>query len=56
MKTTKKEYTQPIIDVIVLDNEIALVLESSTPPIGPSETKNATPEFFKNNPYNTGLA
>lgn len=56
MKTTKKEYTQPIIDVIVLDYEIALVLESSTPPIGPSETKNATPEFFKNNPFNTGLA
>ncbi len=56
MKTTKKEYSQPIIDVIVLDNEIALVLESSTPPIGPSETKNGTPDFFENNPYNTDMA
>ena len=51
----KKEYTQPIIDVIVLDNEIALALESSLPPEGPSETKNNTPEYFNINPYNTGI-
>ncbi len=52
MKTTKKEYIEPNIDVIVLDNEISLVLESSTPPIGPGdETFNNTPDFFKNNPY-----
>ncbi len=55
MKTTKKEYIEPNIDVIVLDNEISLVLESSTPPIGPSETKNAVPDYFENNPFNTKL-
>jgi len=52
MKTTKKEYIEPNIDVIVLDNEISLVLESNEPPIGPGdETFNNTPDFFKNNPY-----
>jgi len=52
----KKKYFAPRIEWIPLDNEISLALESSSPPIGPSETKNTAPEFFENNPYNSGLA
>ena len=43
---TKKKYTSPAIEIIVLDNEISLALES-TPPVGPSETLN----FKENNPF-----
>ncbi len=32
----KKKYLSPRIDIILLDNEISLALESS-PPVGPSE-------------------
>ena len=33
---TKKKYISPRIEIIFLDNEISLALESS-PPVGPSE-------------------
>ena len=33
---TKKKYTAPVIEIILLDNEISLALES-TPPDGPGE-------------------
>jgi hypothetical protein len=45
---TKKKYIKPCIEIISLDNEIALALASS-PPAGPSET-NLSPEYFKNTP------
>ncbi len=50
-----KTYTAPIIELIVLDNEISLALESS-PPAGPYETNNViSPEFFNNDPLKTNL-
>jgi hypothetical protein len=47
----KKQYTIPAIEIIILDNEISLALESS-PPAGPSETLNSIQSPFKEN---TGL-
>ena len=41
-----KKYTLPAIEVIVLDNEISLALESA-PPVGPSETLNSVQSPFK---------
>lgn len=35
----KKKYLKPLIELIYLDNEISLALQS-TPPAGPSETIN----------------
>jgi hypothetical protein len=50
-----KTYTAPIIEHIVLDNEISLALES-TPPEGPSESNNVIrPEFIFNNPLKTNM-
>jgi hypothetical protein len=42
----KKKYTVPAIEIIMLDNEISLALESS-PPAGPSETLNSIQSPFK---------
>ena len=42
----KKKYIKPRIEIIFLDNEITLALES-TPPIGPSETLNSIQTPFK---------
>ncbi len=48
----KKIYCTPCIEIILLDNEISLALESSPPP-GPSETHNLNQQSpFKNE---TGL-
>jgi hypothetical protein len=45
---TKKKYIAPQIELITLDNEISLALESSPPP-GPSETLNFNQQSpFKN--------
>lgn len=50
-----KTYTAPSIEIIVLDKEISLALES-TPPIGPDEGNNTlAPEFFNNDPWKTNL-
>jgi len=50
---TKKAYIAPQIEQIILDNEISLALESSSPPPGPSETSNFNQQSpFKNE---TGL-
>jgi hypothetical protein len=43
---TKKKYIKPRIEIIFLDNEISLALESS-PPEGPGESFN----FNQNNPF-----
>ena len=53
MSTTKKQYLLPKVERIVLDNEIALQLES-TPPKAPGEAMNA-PEYFSNDPFKTNL-
>lgn len=47
----KKKYTAPEIELVELDNEISLALESS-PPVGPSETLNSIQSPFK---QDTGL-
>jgi hypothetical protein len=50
-----KTYTAPIIELIILDNEISLALES-TPPAGPNEGNNTlVPEFFNNDPWKNNL-
>ena len=43
---TKKKYIKPRIEIIFLDNEISLALESA-PPVGPSETLNSVQNPFK---------
>jgi hypothetical protein len=47
----KKKYTTPQLQLIELDNEISLALESA-PPAGPSETLNSVQKPFK---QETGL-
>jgi len=44
---TKKKYIKPRIEIIFLDNEISLALESAAPPAGPSETLNSVQSPFK---------
>lgn len=51
---SKKMYIQPKIELVKLDNEISLALESA-PPEGPDEVNNLAPEYFNNDPYNTHL-
>jgi hypothetical protein len=48
----RKEYSQPVITEVKLDNEISLQL--SSPPPGPDEVRryNGTPENNANDPYN----
>lgn len=46
----KKKYKAPRIEIIYLDNEISLALASS-PPAGPNEIVEITPEFYKSDPY-----
>ena len=43
---TKKKYIKPRIEIIFLDNEISLALESA-PPVGPTETFNSVQTPFK---------
>lgn len=51
MENHKKKYTIPQLELVLLDNEIALALESN-PPLGPNETREMTiPDYFKNDPY-----
>lgn len=44
----KKQYIEPQIELVRLDNDISLALES-TPPEGPMEYGYNKPEFFNNN-------
>ena len=43
----KKTYKSPQIELVILDNEISLALESA-PPVGPSESNNnvLNPDHF----------
>lgn len=43
-------YTAPQIELVELDNEISLALES-TPPMGPNESRNIMPESYNDNPF-----
>jgi len=54
--TQKKEYSKPQTERIELDNEIALVLDSTSPPEGPGEAGVMAPEYFKNDPFKTNQA
>ncbi len=42
----KKKYIAPQVELITIDNEISLALESA-PPAGPSETLNSVQSPFK---------
>jgi hypothetical protein len=54
--TEKRMYSSPEIELIKLDNEISLALESM-PPDGPGEGAGAslTPEYMKNDPFKNNL-
>ena len=50
--TIKKNYQEPEIKLIKLDNEISLQLESAVPPYGPGESYNMNlPEYFNKDPF-----
>lgn len=51
--TGKKTYCPPNIEIIKLDKEISLAMESDAP-IGPGEGK-AEPQFQKEDPFKTYL-
>lgn len=46
----KKEYMPPKVELIKLDNEISLILESD-PPLGPDETLNMKSDYMKIDPF-----
>ena len=46
----RRFYTSPRIELIILDNEISLALESS-PPVGPEESSNNLSFNFNDNPF-----
>ncbi len=52
----RKLYTPPCIELIVLDNEISLALQSDIPPAGPDEGNNNTPMQPNNNPFHNKMA
>lgn len=52
--TKKRNYLPPIVDKIILDNEISLALESS-PPDGPGEVYNNAPKFLNSNPFKNDI-
>jgi len=52
---TKKKYNSPRIEIIFLDNEISLALESS-PPVGPGEGAQLLQKDLNiNNPFKSSL-
>ncbi len=52
---TKKKYKAPRIELIPLDSEISLALESS-PPAGPGEVASISPEFIDIDPYRNNMS
>ena len=52
--TEKRMYKNPRIEVIKLDNEISLALES-TPPQGPGEGTSLTQEFMNIDPFKNNM-
>ncbi len=55
MKIKEQTYTAPQVERIELDNEIALQLESNTPPKAPGEARINAPEYFSNDPFKGNL-
>ena len=53
-KIVKRVYEQPIVNVIKLDNEISLALESDAP-VGPGEGQLIAPVYLNNDPFKDGL-
>lgn len=53
-KSPKQTYRSPKIEIIRLDTEISLILESS-PPFGPDETSLMPTEYFNNDPFKFNL-
>jgi hypothetical protein len=51
---TNRKYIAPKIEVIQLDNEISLQLQS-TPPEGPGESASLSTEYMKINPFKTEI-
>jgi len=49
-----RTYSAPQIELIKLDNEISLILES-TPPLGPNESFLKKPEYFNNDPFKNNI-
>lgn len=52
--TEKRMYLNPTIELLKLDNEISLALQS-TPPEGPGEGASLTPEYLNNDPFKANL-
>jgi len=50
----KRKYFAPLIECILLDNEISLSMESY-PPIRPNELTGLTPEYLNNDPFKSML-
>jgi hypothetical protein len=50
----KRIYNSPALELIKLDNEIALTLES-IPPDGPGESLSLAPEYFNNYPFKSNI-
>ena len=46
----KKYYISPRVELILLDHEISLQLESS-PPVPDGESSMLTPDYFNNDPF-----
>lgn len=51
----KNIYISPTIEIIFLDNEISLELQSA-PPAGPDEGAVFAPEYFNNDPVKSTFA
>ncbi len=54
-KTKGQIYSQPHIEVIILDKDISLTLDS-TPPVGPGEPTGFVPENLDNDPFKSQLS
>lgn len=59
MKTfiSKKTYIEPQVELIILDHEISLTLDSFVPPDGPGEGSigSLAPDYFNDNPFKNNL-
>ena len=51
----KYPYISPIVEIVKLDNEISLQLES-LPPDGPGEFSSFAREYINNDPFKTNCA
>ena len=54
--TEKKQYVQPVIEHIKLDNDISLQLQSLNPAGEPTDPEWSSNDTFNNDPYKGNLA